>query len=169
VPDANTLIRYMYRDDDNYKEYAEVIFKGAITDDERAALIGALDDGELFEPDRVGLESARGWADDSGHTSNELLASEIAIVDRPPTDGRTITEFIAALVAANHMPRFRLTGYYGTFVIERVVEAADKDAAFMQTGITTTLEAAGWTMVESPSGEEWEIAALLPEGRQASA
>jgi hypothetical protein len=156
----NTLIRYMYRDDDNYKEYAEVIFTGAITDDERAALVGALDDGELFEPDRVGLESARGWEDDCGHTANELLASEITIVDRPPTDDRTITEFVAALVAANHMPKFKLTGNYGTFVIERVVEAADENAAFMLTGIGTTLTAAGWTMVEPPEGEEWEITAI---------
>jgi hypothetical protein len=53
--------------------------------------------------------------------------------------------------------RWRLTGNYGTFVIQRVVEAADEDAAFMLTGIGTTLTAAGWTMVEPPEGEEWDI------------
>jgi hypothetical protein len=99
----NTLIRYMFRDNDNYKEYAEVIFNGAITDDERAALIGALEGQELFEPDNVGLESARGWEDDCGHTANELLTDEITIVERPATDERTISEFVAALEAASHI------------------------------------------------------------------
>lgn len=59
------------------------------------------------------------------------------------------------------MPQFKLTGDYGTFVIQRTVEAADKDEAFTLTGISTTLEAAGWTMLETPEGEEWEITEVV--------
>jgi hypothetical protein len=63
--------------------------------------------------------------------------------------------------------KFKLTGNYGTFVIERVVEATDQDEAFTMTGIGTTLTAAGWTIVEPPEGEEWEIEEFVgkPEPR----
>jgi hypothetical protein len=55
------------------------------------------------------------------------------------------------------MPRFRLTGNYGTFVITRVVDVTDEDEAFTETGIMSTLEDAGWTFTEAPDGESWDI------------
>ncbi len=56
--------------------------------------------------------------------------------------------------------RWRLTGSYGTFVITKVVEADTEDEAFEQTGIMVDLIAVGWTVVESPDGEEWEVEPL---------
>lgn len=58
--------------------------------------------------------------------------------------------------------RFRLTGNYGTFEITRVVEADDEDDAYCETGITSTLEAAGWT-VSAVDGEDWEVELLDDE------
>ena len=54
------------------------------------------------------------------------------------------------------MCKYRVTGNYGTFQVSRVVEADSCDGAFAQTGIATTLEAAGWT-VDGPEGESWVI------------
>lgn len=56
------------------------------------------------------------------------------------------------------MPHYRLTGNYGTFEISRVVEAANFDEAYEQTGIMDVLADAGWTIESSPDGEEWSIA-----------
>lgn len=61
------------------------------------------------------------------------------------------------------MRTFRLTGNYGTFEIQRVVEADDYDHAWSLTGIVSTLEAAGWTFTESPDGEDWVIEELLDD------
>lgn len=59
------------------------------------------------------------------------------------------------------MNRYRITSNYGTFVISRIVEAADEDEAWAHTGIMETLTIAGWDIVSSPDGEEHEIE-LLP-------
>jgi hypothetical protein len=53
--------------------------------------------------------------------------------------------------------RYRLTGNYGTFVITKVVDVADEDEAFMETGIMSDLVAVGWEFVETPDGEDWDI------------
>lgn len=55
------------------------------------------------------------------------------------------------------MRPYRLTGNYGTFEIQRIVEAADAQAAYEQAGIITTLTAAGWTCTDAPDGESWTI------------
>lgn len=55
------------------------------------------------------------------------------------------------------MRKYRLNGNYGTFVIERVVEAENRDEAYKQTGIMMDLEEVGWTFIKSPDGEEWSI------------
>lgn len=59
------------------------------------------------------------------------------------------------------MPRYRLRGNYGTFEVEKEVEAADEDAAFEQTGIAADLRAAGWT-VGPIDGEIWSIDEVQP-------
>lgn len=62
---------------------------------------------------------------------------------------------------ATPMRRFKLTGYYGTFEITKVVEARDEDHAYEMTGIATDLAHAGWK-VSDVDGEEWEIVEILP-------
>jgi hypothetical protein len=54
------------------------------------------------------------------------------------------------------MGRYRLIGDYGSFTIERLVEATDAEAAWAETGIYTTLEAAGWRVTDSEDAE-WTI------------
>lgn len=54
------------------------------------------------------------------------------------------------------MPRYKLTGNYGTFEVSKIVEAADEVEALCETGIMSTLVDAGWHMT-TPDGEEWEI------------
>lgn len=56
--------------------------------------------------------------------------------------------------------KFRLTGNYGTFVIDRVVEAEDEEDAFTETGIMDDLADQGWRIVSAPDGEEWEVAEI---------
>ena len=108
-PFANTLVPYMYRDAHNYKAHAEVVFDGTITDEERTALEAGLQDGEYFVPGSVDLADARDvdsrwtgvWDDEIDHNLNEIHMDEIEVCDRAPTDERTISEFVAALVALN--------------------------------------------------------------------
>jgi hypothetical protein len=52
--------------------------------------------------------------------------------------------------------KYRLTGNYGTFTITRVVDVEDADKA-------ADLIDAGWSVVSSPDGEEWEIEELGDE------
>lgn len=54
------------------------------------------------------------------------------------------------------MPKFKLTGNYGTFEVTRVVEAEDEDEAWCETGISDALRADGWD-VSNVDGEDWEI------------
>ena len=49
----NTRFEYMYRDGENYKQYAEVVIKGALTPEQ---LRPYLYDGQFFLPSEVGLE-----------------------------------------------------------------------------------------------------------------
>ena len=60
------------------------------------------------------------------------------------------------------MARYSLTGNYGSFTVSRIIEAIDDDDAFMQTGIYTTLEAAGWQVVDHDDAE-WDITKIDEE------
>jgi hypothetical protein len=53
--------------------------------------------------------------------------------------------------------RYRLTGHYGTFEIQRIVERADYDDAWAETGIMPALQAEGWEFTAEPDGEDWTI------------
>jgi hypothetical protein len=57
---VNTRLTYLYRDASNYKQHHSVVFAGAITDEDRAALFGHLDQGAYFIPSQVGLEDLQG-------------------------------------------------------------------------------------------------------------
>jgi hypothetical protein len=58
--------------------------------------------------------------------------------------------------------KYRLTGNYGTFTITKVVEAENEQAAYWQTGIMETLTGAGWSVLDGPDGESWEIEEVTP-------
>ena len=49
----NTLLNYLYRDADNYKEWGSVVFSGEITDDLRNRFVRALEATEFFIADQV--------------------------------------------------------------------------------------------------------------------
>lgn len=55
------------------------------------------------------------------------------------------------------MYRFRLTGNYLTFEIQREVAAECALDAYAETGIDATLEEAGWTLTAWPGGEWWTV------------
>lgn len=59
------------------------------------------------------------------------------------------------------MNTYRLTGNYGTFEIRKIIELPSHEDAYAQTGIVVDLIAAGWTILESPEGEEWTIEMLV--------
>ena len=60
------------------------------------------------------------------------------------------------------MPSFRIESDYGTFAIEKTVEADTFDEAFEHTGIMLELIAAGWKVLDSPDGEEHTVTEITP-------
>lgn len=63
-------------------------------------------------------------------------------------------------------PRWRLTGNYGSFEIQREIHARCYDEARERTGVMVDLEKVGWTFTSSPDGEEWEIEAWDRDNEQ---
>lgn len=59
-------------------------------------------------------------------------------------------------MANKALRKYRLKGDYGTFNLERVVEVANAEDAWAETGVYTTLEAAGWKVVDMEDAE-WII------------
>jgi len=51
--EQNTRFEYLYRDASNYKSWADLVFSGAITDELKARLSGALESGEFFIADQI--------------------------------------------------------------------------------------------------------------------
>lgn len=94
----NTIMHYMYRDGANFKKYSHVILNGAITDEQKQRILAALDDGEYFIPEQVGLTANR-W-EDYGYDPNvdhwfcELHASDFEHTDLPATVDITIDELV---------------------------------------------------------------------------
>ena len=60
------------------------------------------------------------------------------------------------------MPKYHITGEYGTFTVSKVVDAPNRDMAFMFTGIYETLERAGWEIDEFDDAE-WDITEIDEE------
>ena len=92
----NTEFHYMYRDSSNYKQPGVVTFVGEITDEQRATITAALDEGTYFLADQVGVPNMReAWSthyesDHIWHEFTEFLVSEAA-----PTGDETIADFAA--------------------------------------------------------------------------
>lgn len=108
----NTRLSYMYRDADNYKTGASVIFSGGSRNcDHLKQLILAFDrsgDNPCMIPGQIGLldlqDSFEGcesyWDPESDHPWHEVTAIEpVSASMWPPTDSRTILEFSAQVRA----------------------------------------------------------------------
>lgn len=103
---GGTEISYMYRDADNYKQTRTVVLAGAITLEQAAAVVGALDEGEWFVPSEIGLEDIQGnftfgpdWDEQSDHPFHELTG--IALTTAQPYGDMTAQEFHDRFVAAD--------------------------------------------------------------------
>lgn len=92
---TNTKVTYMWRDEDNWKTYAEAVLTGTISDTEREQLLEAVPIGEDFNPEQVGLELPEGWNVYPGQC--ELVSIEHT--DEKPDDERTISAFVQEVTA----------------------------------------------------------------------
>ena len=80
----NTLISYIYRDGNNYKQGFELIVPGKMDKD---FILDCCDEGEYFIPGQVGLPELQGqminFPSDADHVWHEL--EEIVFTDDQPT------------------------------------------------------------------------------------
>lgn len=98
----NTDILYMYRDASNYKNTGHVIFRGEISSDLETRLRAALEDGDNFIADQVGVpEIFFEFGEDSAedHSWHEFV--EATVTSEDATDTRTVEEFVVAIEAAS--------------------------------------------------------------------
>jgi hypothetical protein len=108
----NTRLRYLYRDAENHKVGAEVVFQGCYrASEDLAPLLMAMDQSEgtpSFIPGQVGLadlqDSFQGcesrWDPESDHPWHEVTHIEPVLDTRAgPTDARSIVEFSRDLAA----------------------------------------------------------------------
>ena len=101
--EANTMIRYQYRDGDNYKQFKDVILNGRLSRADIRKMFDVVFDYKLFLASQVGLEDLQlrfdnGWEIEADHPWHEI--SEISYVGDAPTaddyqNVTTVTEFIA--------------------------------------------------------------------------
>lgn len=110
---SQTIIPVIYRDAAAYKAHTTYVADGAITDEQKTTLTGALHDGEFFIPMDLGYEhlgpQLDAWSEtpfpgDDDHPWHELDVEDITVEGNGPTDGitvGTVSEFIAAMVAAS--------------------------------------------------------------------
>lgn len=56
---VNTVVKYLYRDADNYKKRHNVVITGEMTEEQETAIEQCLDDGGYFIPSMVGLPDER--------------------------------------------------------------------------------------------------------------
>lgn len=106
----NTRVEYLYRDADNYKQFAWVVLGGEITPEERAHITAALNDGEFFIPSQVGLEDLQPHMPlfpnpESDHVWHELDTDlGITLVDYPPTQNLDVHEFTSKFTGEWNIP-----------------------------------------------------------------
>lgn len=85
----NTQISYMYRDGSNYKQHADVVIAGTLTDEQKKDIIDALDDSEHFIPSQVGLQDLQsrmiGFPSGDDHVWHELQAEDITETEKETT------------------------------------------------------------------------------------
>src|SRR5512142_2646312 len=100
----NTLLNYLYRDADNYKEWGSIIFGGAITDNLRNRFVRGLEGAEFFIADQIRVPELfpDTWpiyvADHCWHEFSDFESIAEAPNDR---FSRTIEEFVIEVERAN--------------------------------------------------------------------
>ncbi|WP_026441565.1 hypothetical protein [Pseudacidobacterium ailaaui] len=63
----NTAFEYLYRDSGNNKNWGRVVFAGAITPDETARFIKALEDGAYFIATQIKVPEVFLWSADADY------------------------------------------------------------------------------------------------------
>lgn len=101
---TNTMLDYLYRDANNFKQDESVVFAGALTIDQVNMLLSGTDDDNGFVPSAVGLDDLQprtvdGWQAEADHPFHEI--AHVSLVNRPPTTPQTAEEFLARFLAAN--------------------------------------------------------------------
>lgn len=98
----NTLVRYTYRDGNNYKKNNSCIIKGELTQDDIDVILGCLSEGEYFIPRQVGLPEERfedGLTEDD-HCWFELDQDFCSPTLSEPTAAITAKELVKAFCEA---------------------------------------------------------------------
>lgn len=102
VPDGgcNTRVNYTYRDADNYKVHNTCVVKGAMTEDQRLAILDSLHEGEFFIPGKVGLDGEQfsDYDPEVDHPWFELGEYSFELTDSKPNTGMTVTELTERFV-----------------------------------------------------------------------
>lgn len=99
----NTILPYLYRDADNYKQFNECVVPGIPTREQLDRIQASLDDGEYFVPEKVGLPVKRfeKWDEQSDHPFCEVNLSEpLEATDREPDVELSWEELAKAFEAA---------------------------------------------------------------------
>lgn len=97
----NTEVRYTYRDASNWKAHARPVFAGRLTPAEVDAILAALDQGEFFIAEQVGLDALQGelgGRNDDDHCWHEL--DDLTATDRLPNAEFDIHELSRRFEAA---------------------------------------------------------------------
>ncbi len=95
----NTRLKYMYRDGFNFKNPGTLVFRGALGDGHLKDFLSALND-DMFIAHQIGVPEKFDWrGDEADHVWHEFYKFEAT--DDPPTDDRTITQFIEQTIQAS--------------------------------------------------------------------
>jgi len=98
---TNTQIDYVYADASNYKVWGREVLAGTLTAEEKAEILAACEDGELFIASQVGLPDLqhRMWNEhrmnDDDHVFHRLTMGDFAEVDAAPTIDLTAAQLLA--------------------------------------------------------------------------
>lgn len=93
----NTKISYLYRDAYNYKQHNECVVEGVLTDEQKAIIMGCLNEGEYFIPGQLGMPEKRfEKVSDADHCWFELEANGF----QPTNEEATLTINAEELVTA---------------------------------------------------------------------
>ena len=98
---ANTRLRYLYVDGNNYKYANACVVAGRLTPEQQAVILDCLDEGAYFVPSAVGLTEDRGSIPDpaADHSWFRLEAGFAEYTDDAPQCGMDAAGLTAKFVA----------------------------------------------------------------------